>query len=52
MTGAGLDDDDLDEAIVMFTEDGELYSNVTVNLDHPLQSNDMAFLLDELSQSY
>ena len=42
MTGAGLDD--LDKAIFMFTEDGELHSNVTVNLDHPLQSNDMASL--------
>ena len=25
-------------------KDGELFSNVTVNLNHPLQSDDMAFL--------
>ena len=31
-------------ASLMFTEDGELFSNVTVNLNHPLQSDDMAFL--------
>ena len=28
----------------MFKEDGELYGNVTVNLNHPLQSESMAFL--------
>ena len=31
-------------AILMFTEDGDLFSNVTVNLNHPLKSDDMAFL--------
>ena len=31
-------------AVLMFKEDGELYGNVTVNLNHPLQSDDMAFL--------
>ncbi len=31
-------------AVLMFKEDGELFSNVTVNLNHPLQSDDMAFL--------
>lgn len=31
-------------AVLMFKEDGELYGCVTVNLNHPLQSNDMAFL--------
>lgn len=31
-------------AVLMFKEDGELYGNVTVNLNHPLQSEDMAFL--------
>lgn len=24
-------------AVLMFTEDGDLYGNVTVNLNHPLQ---------------
>ena len=31
-------------AVLMFKEDGELYGNVTVNLNHPLQSDNMAFL--------
>ena len=31
-------------AVLMFTEDGEFYGCVTVNLNHPLQSDDMAFL--------
>ena len=31
-------------AVLMFKEDGELYGNVTVNLNHPLQSDSMAFL--------
>ena len=31
-------------AVLMFKEDGELYGNVTVNLNHLLQSEDMAFL--------
>ena len=31
-------------AILMFKEDGELYGSVTVNLNHPLQSDSMAFL--------
>lgn len=31
-------------AVLMFTEDGDLYGNVTVNLNHPLQSDSMAFL--------
>lgn len=31
-------------AVLMFKEDGELYGNVTVNLNHPMQSKEMAFL--------
>lgn len=31
-------------AVVMFNEDGELYGDVTVNLDHPMQSKQLAFL--------
>ena len=31
-------------AVLMFKEDGELYGNVTVNLNQPLQSDSMAFL--------
>ena len=31
-------------AVLMFKEDGELYGDVTVNLNHPLQSDSMAFL--------
>ena len=31
-------------AVLMVTEDGEYYADVTVNLDHPLQSGDLAFL--------
>ena len=31
-------------AVVMFDEDGELYGDVTVNLDHPMQSKQLAFL--------
>lgn len=31
-------------AVLMFKEDGELYGNVTVNLNHPLQSDNLAFL--------
>ena len=31
-------------AVLMFTEDGDLYGTVTVNLNHPLQSNTLAFL--------
>lgn len=31
-------------AVLMFKEDGELYGNVTVNLNHPLQSDTLAFL--------
>lgn len=30
-------------AVVMFNEDGELYGDVTVNLDHPMQSKQLAF---------
>jgi len=33
-------------AVIMFREDGELYGDVTVNLDHPMQSPRMA-ILDE-----
>ena len=31
-------------AVLMFKEDGELYGPVTVNLNHPLQSDNLAFL--------
>ena len=31
-------------AVLMFTEDGDLYGTVTVNLNHPLQSDTLAFL--------
>lgn len=31
-------------AVLMYTEDDELYGCVTVNLNHPLQSDRMAFL--------
>ena len=31
-------------AILMYLEDGEFYGDVTVNLNHPIQSKDMAFL--------
>ncbi len=31
-------------AVLMFKEDGDLYGSVTVNLNHPLQSDIMAFL--------
>lgn len=31
-------------AVLMFKEDGELYGSVTVNLNDPLQSKDMAYL--------
>ena len=31
-------------AVVMFSADGELYGEVTVNLNHPMQSKRMAFL--------
>ena len=31
-------------ALLLFKEDGELYGNVTVNLNHPLQSDSLAFL--------
>ena len=31
-------------AVLMYNEDGEPYGNVTVNLNHPLQSDSMAFL--------
>ena len=31
-------------AVLIYKEDGELYGCVTVNLNHPLQSDDMAFL--------
>ena len=31
-------------AVLMFKEDGELYGCVTVNLNHPLQSDTLAFL--------
>jgi hypothetical protein len=31
-------------AVLMYNEDGEPFGNVTVNLNHPLQSGDLAFL--------
>ena len=31
-------------AVDMFTEDGEFYKNVTVNLNYPMQSDEMMFL--------
>ena len=31
-------------AVLMFTEDGDLYGTVTINLNHPLQSDTLAFL--------
>lgn len=31
-------------AVIMFSADGELYGDVTVNLNHPMQSKRMAFL--------
>ncbi len=31
-------------AVVMYTTSGEPYGNVTINLNHPLQSDRMAFL--------
>jgi len=31
-------------AVIMFNADGGLYGDVTVNLDHPMQSKSMAFL--------
>lgn len=31
-------------AVLMYNEDGEPYGDVTVNLNHPLQSGDLAFL--------
>ena len=31
-------------AVLMYTEDGDLYGNVTVNLNHPMQSDSLAFL--------
>ena len=31
-------------AVNMFSDDGELYGDVTVNLNHPMQSETMAFL--------
>ena len=31
-------------AVLMYKEDGDLYGCVTVNLNHPLQSDNMAFL--------
>ena len=30
-------------AVIMFSADGELYGDVTVNLNHPMQSKRMAF---------
>lgn len=33
-------------AVVMYTTSGEPYGNVTVNLNHPLQSDKMAFLYE------
>jgi hypothetical protein len=37
-------------AVIMFSADGELYGEVTVNLNHPMQSKRMAFL-DENNMS-
>ena len=34
-------------AVLMYKEDGELYGCITVNLNHPLQSDTLAFL-DEI----
>ena len=31
-------------AVIMFSAEGELYGDVTVNLNHPMQSKRMAFL--------
>ena len=31
-------------AVLMYKEDGELYGCITVNLNHPLQSDTLAFL--------
>ena len=31
-------------AVLMYKEDGELYGDVTVNLNHPLQSESLAFV--------
>ena len=31
-------------AVLMYTEDGDLYDCITVNLNHPLQSDTLAFL--------
>jgi hypothetical protein len=31
-------------AVLMYTEDGELYDCITVNLNNPLQSDSLAFL--------
>lgn len=31
-------------AVIMFSAEGELYDDVTVNLNHPMQSKRMAFL--------
>lgn len=31
-------------AVAMYTQDGELYDVITTNLNHPMQSDTMAFL--------
>ena len=31
-------------AVLMYTEDGDLYNCITVNLNNPLQSSELAFL--------
>ena len=39
-------------AVLMYKEDGELYGCITVNLNHPLQSDTLAFLDENNMPAY